>query len=137
VVTAADAGGAFPAWAANGPNSDWITIDASQVGNGPVIPYTYYRTFSLTPRDVALASISGTWGIDDGGDLRLNGNLISSVPFDYSATTPFSVGAGGGLFVPGTNTLTITMTVSDNAFEAVRLEGSLSVPEPSTIVLSA
>jgi hypothetical protein len=137
VVTPSDAGGGFPAWAANGPLSTWITIDASMVGNAPVIPYTYYRTFNVAPADVAQATISGTWGIDDSGDLRLNGNLISTLVSDYSATTPFSVAAGSGLFVAGLNTLTITMTFSDNFLEAVRLQGALSVPEPSSFILAA
>ena len=124
-------------WAADGPLSAWIAIDATTVNNAPVIPYTYYRSFSLAAVDVPLASISGTWGIDDGGDLKLNGNVISSSPADYTATTPFSVAAGGGLFVAGVNLLTITMTTSDNVWEAVRLEGSLTVPEPSTWLMAS
>lgn len=137
VVAAGNTGGAFPSWAANGSNSSWITIDADSFGNAPVIPYSYYRTFTLTPAEVALASISGTWGIDDGGDLRLNGNLLSSLPNDYSASTPFTAAAGSGFFVAGVNTLTITMTTSDNFYEAVRLEGALTVPEPGTLMLGA
>jgi hypothetical protein len=139
VVTASDADGIFigSAWASNGPSSSWIAIDASTIQNAPVIPYTYYRTFNLAAADVAQASISGLWGIDDGGDLRLNGNLISSLVNDYSATTPFSVAAGSGLFVAGPNTLSITMTFSDNAAEAVRLTGALTVPEPATLSLLA
>ena len=38
-------GCAIGAWAANGPNSSWITIDPNNAGNAPVIPYSYYRTF--------------------------------------------------------------------------------------------
>jgi len=124
------------AWAPNGPLSAWVTIDASTVQNAPVIPYTYYRTFNLTAVELAQASISGTWGIDDGGELRLNGNLIGTVPSDYTATTPFSVLAGSSLFLVGANTLTITMTNSDNVWEAVRLEGALTVPEPSSLLLA-
>ena len=139
VVTASDADGIYigSIWAADGPGSSWIAIDASTPNNAPVVPYTYYRTFSLAVADVPTASISGTWGIDDGGDLRLNGNLLSTVPNDYSATTPFSAAAGSGLFVAGLNTLSITMTSSDNAYEAVRLTGALRVPEPSTLILAA
>jgi PEP-CTERM motif len=139
VVTASDVEGIYIGsfWALNGPGSSWITIDATTVNNAPVIPYTYYRTFNLVAADVALASISGTWGIDDGGDLRLNGNLLSSVPNDYTATTPFSAAAGSGLFVVGLNTLSITMTFSDNSAEAVRLTGALTVPEPTTLTLMA
>jgi hypothetical protein len=140
VVTASDADGIYVGsiWAADGPSSSWIAIDASTPNNAPFPfpPYTYYRTFNLAAADVSNASISGVWGIDDGGDLRLNGNLISTLINDYSATTPFSVAAGGGLFVAGLNTLSITMTTSDNAYEAVRLTGALSVPEPSALILA-
>ena len=133
VVAPGNAGAAFPIWAANGPSSSWITIDPNSRGNGSVIPYTYYRTFTLSsPSDVASASISGVWGIDDGGVLKLNGNLISSSPADYSATTAFNVAAGGSFFVLGPNQLTITMTTSDNFLEAVRLGGSLTTAVPDS-----
>lgn len=139
VVAPGNAGGAFPIWAANGPGSSWITVDPNSVGNAPTVPYSYYRQFTLTPADLSSVSLTGTWGIDDGGDLRLNGNLLSTLPADYSATTPFSANAGSGFFVPGVNVLTITMTSSDNFLEAVRLEGSVrtaSVPDAgSTLVM--
>jgi hypothetical protein len=124
------------AWLANGPSSAWITIDPTTSQNAPVIPYTYYRTFNLAASDLATASISGFWGIDDGGELKLNGTTISTSPGDYNVTTPFIVPAGGGPFTVGLNTLTITMTTSDNVWEAVRLEGALTtIPEPSTLAL--
>lgn len=139
VVAPGNAGGAFPIWAANGPGSSWITVDPNSVGNAPTVPYSYYRKFTLTPADLVTVNLAGTWGIDDGGDLRLNGNLLSSLPADYSASTPFSAGAGSGFFVPGVNLLTITMTSSDNVYEAVRLEGNVrtaSVPDSgSTLVM--
>ena len=134
VVSASDPGGAIPPWAANGPGSSWITINPNSIGNGSVIPYTYYRTFNLTAADLVTASMSGTWGIDDGGELRLNGYLLSSSPADYSATTTFSVGTGSGFFNLGLNTLTITMTSSDDFLEAVRLEGFL-IPTPGAAAL--
>jgi PEP-CTERM motif len=120
------------AWKANGPNSNWITIDPNSVGNGSVIPYTYYRTFTLTAAEAAVAQISGIWGIDDSGVLQLNGNTLSTLVNDYTASTPFS--AGSGDFVVGTNVLTITMTSSDNFLEAVRLEGTVA-PEPASMTL--
>lgn len=137
VVAAGNTGGAFFAWAANGPKSSWITIDPNVLGNGSVIPYTYYRSFLLSVSDLANASVSGVWGIDDAGDLRLNGNLLSSVNSNYAVTQAFSAASGSGFFVAGLNTLAITMTSSDNAWEAVRLEGALTVPEPSTLALLA
>jgi hypothetical protein len=116
VVTAADADGAFVgyAWAADGPLSNWIAIDPTTINNAPFLPVTYYRTFNLLASDLATATISGVWGIDDGGDLKLNGNLVSSLVNDYTASTPFLVPSGSSFFVPGLNTLTITMTNSDN-----------------------
>lgn len=125
------------AWAANGPNSDWICIDPTTLHNAPVIPYTYYRTFNLAASELATAAISGFWGIDDAGEVRLNGTSISTSPGDYAVTTPFSVAAGSSLFLAGPNTLTITMTASDNFWEAVRLEGTLTgvaVPTPAAFV---
>ncbi|HCZ15963.1 MAG: hypothetical protein AW09_002538 [Candidatus Accumulibacter phosphatis] len=135
VVDATNTGGAFFAWAANGPGSSWITIDPNSLGNGSGTPFSYYRSFTLAASEVASASISGVWGIDDSGDLKLNGNLLSSLLADYSATTAFSAAAGSGFFVAGLNTLTITMTSSDNVWEAVRLQGALTVPEPSMLSL--
>lgn len=139
VVASGNTGGAFFAGAANGPKSSWITINPNALGNGSVIPYTYYRSFLLSALDLANASISGVWGIDDAGDLRLNGHLLSSsVNGNLLVTQTFSAASGSGFFVAGLNTLTITMTSSDNVFEAVRLEGALTtVPEPSTLALLA
>jgi PEP-CTERM motif len=138
VVTASDADGVFigSIWAADGPSSNWIAIDATTIQNDPFapLPYSYYRTFTLTPSDLATATISGVWGIDDGGDLKLNGNTVSSLVNDYTASTPFLVPAGSSFFVPGLNKLTITMNFSDNQYEAVRLQATLT-PEPSTLAL--
>jgi hypothetical protein len=59
---------------------------------------------------VAGAALAGKWGIDDEGELRLNGNLLSVGANDYLVATPFSAVAGSGFFQTGTHTLTITMT---------------------------
>jgi hypothetical protein len=124
------------AWLANGPSSAWICIDPTTYQNAPVVPYTYYRTFNLAASDLATATISGFWGIDDQGELKLNGTTISTSLGNYTVTVPFNVPAGGSLFQVGPNTLTITMTSSDNVWEAVRLEGTLSnVPEPATLII--
>ena len=137
VVDATEAGGAFGPWAANGPGSSWITVNPNIVGNGSPLPL-YERTFSLSAADLATAAISGFWGIDDEGEVRLNGYLLSSSLGNYSVTAPFSAAAGSGFFVAGVNRLTITMTSSDNYLEAVRLEGSLTTGVPdsgSTLLL--
>jgi len=128
--------GAFFAWAANGPNSDWIARNANTSDNGPA-PYTFSLTFTLTASQLASASISGAWAVDDGGELSLNGDQIATLASGaWGSLTSFSVPLGSADFVAGTNTLSITITDADQLWEAVRLEGSLSVPEPSTVTLS-
>jgi hypothetical protein len=99
----------------------------------------YFRTFDLTGFDPATASISGLWTLDDVGTLSLNGHVI-----DTQTGTPwfslhaFSVPAGSPFFLPGLNTLEISITGSDNFIEGVRLEGTLiatPVPEPTSVAL--
>ena len=136
-------GGGNPAWLDNGPNSDWIARNANTSANGAA-PYTFYCTFDLTGYDLTTASIAGLWAIDDSGDVSLNGNLLLSLPGEngqnWGAFHSFSVSAGSPYFNQGLNTLTITMTTSDNAWEAARLEGTVTgnaIPEPATAALLA
>jgi hypothetical protein len=125
-------------WFSDGPNSDWIARNANLFSNG-YAPYTFYRTFDLSGYDLASASISGFWAIDDDGELSLNGNVISSLsepnPQNWNTLHSFDVSAGSSYLNQGLNTLAITMTYSDNGVEGVRLEGYVSaVPEPSVFV---
>jgi len=129
-------------WVVNGPNSDWIARNAGTPNNGLG---TYTRTFDLTGFDLSSVSIAGSWAIDDIGTLSLNGHEISSLlapgPSAWATLTPFSVAAGSPFLNQGLNTLTITITASDNSLEGVRLEGALSetttaVPEPSAMLLA-
>lgn len=139
VVTSSNADNAFFAWQANGPNSDWIGINANTSANGPA-PYTFSTTFDLTGYDLSTVSFTGgAWSIDDAGTLSLNGHALSSLSAAYSLTS-FTVPNSD--FVPGVNTLSIEMTSSDNLWEAVRLEGTVSgsplasgVPEPASLTL--
>ena len=140
-VVASSSADFYSGWVANGPNSDWIAANADITNNGPA-PYTFTRTFDLTGYDSTSASLTGgMWTIDDGGTLALNGNTLSTLGSGnwgslHSFTAPSTD------FVPGINTLTITITSSDQYEEGVRLEGNLTVsplrsgvPEPSTGVL--
>jgi hypothetical protein len=128
----------FSGWVANGPNSDWIARNAKVTDNGPA-PYTFSRTFTLSASDLASASISGTWTIDDGGTLALNGNTLGTLTSGgWSSLHSFSVPTGSADFVVGTNTLSITITSDDRFLEGARLEGTLTtastgVPEPATL----
>jgi hypothetical protein len=129
-------------WLNNGPNSDWIARNQDFIQGPP--GYTFTRTFDLTGLSLSTVSITGSWGIDDGGTLSLNGHLIASLPgFDtghFEKLTPFSVAEGSPFLVQGLNTLTITMTDANQDRDAVRLEGTVSgtaaaVPEPASLVL--
>jgi hypothetical protein len=71
------------------------------------------------------------WTIDDGGVLYINGQQIDSLnPVAPDSSTPWTTLNSFTLPVadlnPGINTVTMTMTNSDDAFEGARLEGTLS-----------
>jgi hypothetical protein len=129
-----------PTWVNDGPNSNWIARNANVTDNGPA-PYTFSTTFNLTGSNLAQVSLAGSWTIDDGGTLNLNGNQIGSLSRGAWVTlNPFSVAAGSPFLNQGLNTLSITITDSDRGLEGVRLEGLVmgvagAVPEPSTLVL--
>lgn len=132
---------------ANGPNSDWLSNNAAGSYNGPA-PYSFNLQFDLSGYDLSTVSLSGSWAIADGGTLSLNGNQIDSLAGASSPNSPnwsslhsFSVAVGSPWFNPGLNTLTLTVTASDDYYEAVRLEGLVTgtsvspVPEPCTLLL--
>jgi hypothetical protein len=125
-------------WLLNGPNSDWIARDANSQNNGPA-PYTFSTSFNLTGYDLATVSLAGSWAIDDGRTIDLNGRVLGSLNAGYwRSLTGFSASFGSGLFVQGVNTLSITMTSNDLFLDAVGLDGSVSitpVPEPSSLIL--
>ena len=133
VVTASGADW-YSGWVADGPTSDWIARNANIANNGPALPYTFYRTFNLTGYNLADVSISGSWAVDDAGTLSLNGHPIASLGSgNYGSLSSFSVPAGSAFLNPGLNTLTITITSSDENLEGVRLVGSVtSAPINST-----
>ena len=124
-------------WLADGPNSDWIARNANIVNNGAA-PYTLYRTFNLTGYNLSSVSISGGWTIDDGGTLSLNGNQLASLgSSNWGTLNSFSVPAGSPFLNQGVNTLTITITDSDEFLEAVRLEGGVTVGQVVTTITAA
>jgi len=131
----------FGGWLANGPNSDWISPDPDVSGYG-TYPYSFSTTFGLSDYDLSTVSLSGAWAIDDQGSLFLNGNLISSIgDGNWGSLTAFSVPVNSPDFNQGLNTLTITMTWTDDYLEGVRLEGSVtgdvqSTPEPGSWALA-
>jgi len=128
----------FGGWAPNGPNSAFIARNANVSSNGPA-PYTFSTTFNLTGFDLSTVSISGRWGVDDNGTLALNGNTIALGVATYASLPAFSVASGSSFLNQGLNTLSITITSTDNFLEGVRLEGTVTsnavVPEPASLVL--
>jgi hypothetical protein len=93
--------------------------------------------------DPSTASISLNWGVDDGGQMFLNGNLVSDLSGQVNTNWNFSHSAllNSG-FVSGTNTLQIVFNANDNFFEGVNVQIVSAtanpigtVPEPSLLSL--
>ena len=68
-------------------------------------------TFDVTGYEANTASLSGLWGVDNDGDIFLNGvstgiTLLGSNTANFNVLHNFSVGSG---FVAGINTLTVAM----------------------------
>jgi hypothetical protein len=130
----------FGGWAADGPNSDWIAVNASIANQGNVPYMAEIQFFLPTASAVATASLSAaTWGVDDDGFVQLNGKTISG-PFHFNSN-PGAINSFAGTnsgFVLGMNTLTITVDQTDNNLEAMRYQGSVSfssLPEPGAGLL--
>lgn len=117
----------YGGWQANDLNSQWIGVQ--NIVNAPAAPYTFTTTFNVTNPSTAV--LNAWWGIDDAGSLALNGNIIASGSGIYSLQNVV-VGGSTGVFVAGTNTLTITMTSSDRNYEGVRLVGTVSEQSTNT-----
>jgi hypothetical protein len=100
----------------------------------------YSTTFTLTSADLSKVALSGSWTLDDAGELLLNGNVIGTLgDNNWGSLTSFSVLAGSSDFVLGTNTLSIDITDTDSYLEGVNLNGTLTgavtTPEPSSLGL--
>jgi len=110
-------------WTPNTSSSAWIVDNTSSDRSGGN-PLSFQTTFSLTSFDVASASISGGWAVDDGGTLSLNGHVISTLlgPSGWTSLNPFSVSGASGFFNAGLNILRVDLTVNDNSFEGVNVQ---------------
>ena len=123
--------------AATFAGSGWISNNASSYYNGSA-PYTFSMKFNLSAFKLNTVSIAGQWAIADGGTLDVNGHLVSSLPgnvgSDWEILHPYSI-INTSWLNPGTNTISLTVTNSDNVYEAARFEGGITgtlapVPEP-------
>lgn len=91
--------------AATTPASNWVW-DASQQAN----PITFLFTFTLSGWQVASASLSGLWGVDNFGEVRLNGHKIGELQ-DYTMNNFITLHAFGtsSYFQSGTNVLSFDL----------------------------
>jgi len=130
--------------AATFSGSGWISNNASSNFNGPT-PYTFSMQFDLSAFNLNTVSIVGQWAIANGGTLDVNGHLVSDLPLsldsNWGSLHAFSINDTSWLN-PGVNSINLTITNSNDIYEAVRFEGSVtgtptgnSVPEPATLWL--
>jgi hypothetical protein len=126
------------AYAPNDADSRWISLTGSGT---PVNNTTIYRlTFDLSGLDHTGAAISGFWGVDNQGEILLNGAstgnaLVGVVIGNFSSLHAFSITSG---FVAGLNTLDFVV-VDNGGVTALRVDGlsgeadvAGAIPEPST-----
>jgi hypothetical protein len=120
-VVSPGAAGWYSGWAANGPSSSWITINANNPNNDTYGVYS--TTFTLPdPLPAYHLCLAGRMGIDDRGLLGINGTAIMS-EMGYTGNTPAPIEIDITNYVqPGTNTLALGWGWTDNSYEAFRLE---------------
>ncbi len=144
VATPAEVLNSAHATYASSTESRWIWVE-SDGGAGVNSPYVFTQEFDLTGFDLSTASISGSWGVDNSGFIRLNGqttgigsgtlSLSGNVTGNFGTFHNFTLNDG---FVPGVNTLEFVLTDHANpaGFNLTALTGSADiVPEPSTTAL--
>jgi hypothetical protein len=121
VVGAGDAG-FYGSWPANGPTSDWININPnSATGNTLGV---YSTTFNIpgptVPTNLCLV---GSVGIDDNGELAINGTAITGNISAIYSLTALNIPIPSSQLVVGSNTLSLGWGSTDNNDEAFRLNG--------------
>lgn len=136
IVTPSDADW-YGGWIANSSSSSWIAYNPTNCCDNGLGNYS--TTFVLTSANISSAALSGSFTVDDSGELLLNGHVIATLG-DGSWGSLHSFTVPNGDFVVGTNTLTIEITDTDNFLEGVNLAGTLTtgtstVPEPAAASL--
>lgn len=126
------------AYAAENAGSRWISYSGQPFsGSGT---FTATTTFDLTGYDAASASLTGLWGVDNEGEIFLNGvttgyTLTGTVVENFNQLYAFTLNSG---FVSGINTLSIVINDTGNP-AAVRVDGlsltANAVPEPASWVM--
>ena len=111
-----------PVWTPNGPTSQWIGPDPSNLGPGGV--YCYTLSFDLPPcaNGTPTYSVQGRWMGDDAGTIFLNGNPTGiSLPNGWAFTNWHPINITSGL-APGLNLLTFYITNAGYSSTGLRLE---------------
>jgi hypothetical protein len=99
-------------WIANTATSQWIApaVDENWPAMGTALAagdYVYRLSFNLAGIDPATVSVSGSYGVDNGGVIKLNGAPMGSGISSYSPLVGFALGSG---FVTGVNHLDFVVT---------------------------
>ncbi len=134
VVGNGSADSGYPTWetntASNGfVGSSWLSETPSTISTPGVAGYSFNLTFSLAGYNLSdPITLNGSWCIDDTGTIALNGNVIASGSgiYSLSALTTNNL----SYFRQNLNTLTITMTASDNLIDGVRFQGTINATAP-------
>ncbi len=143
VVTPGTIGAAGPAvtyyntaYAAENAGSRWISYASN--GGSAAGNFTLSTTFDLTGYDISTASISGLWGVDNDGEIFLNGVSTGIIlgggdnQANFNILHAFSITSG---FVSGVNTLSFAVTDLGQP-AALRVDSIVGeaalVPEPAT-----
>lgn len=128
-----------PAWLANGPNSNWISVVAAGTTPAAEGAYVYETTFDLTGLAPSSAQITGQFSVDNNvTDVLLNGASTGINGGGFSVFIPFTINSG---FIAGVNTLAFEVLNAGASANPhglrVELSGTALVPEPSTLSLVA
>ncbi len=132
-------GAADPHWSDNiaGPaavlnQANWAGIGLNPAGNvigvydsnsEPAPPYVFTEVFTLTAAQAAAGLLSGSFFFDNGGTILLNGHSLSS--YSYNGSGPGSV-VDSNYLVTGLNTLSLDLTVGDQATDGAYFFGGLA-----------
>lgn len=124
-----------PAWDLNptSPYSEWIWSDLDNFS------HTFTYQFNLAGYSTSSASLNGLIGLDDTGEIYLNGNLIFSALTGNHYSNLVSYGTSDdAYFNAGLNTLTITDNNTGGGPAATRATATIDatpVPLPGTLPL--
>jgi hypothetical protein len=86
------------------PASDWVWALPQSATDGTVLHFVFH--FVLSAGEVANATLSGLWGVDNDGVVQLNGNLLDSITYPASGFNPLRALSTNSGFAVGDNYLT-------------------------------